>query len=527
MSAALPELIEALLSPGAYPHEAEGVELIQTHISYVLLAGPYAYKIKKPIELHFLDYSTLERRRLMCEEEVRLNRRLCPDVYLGVVPIARAAGGYRVGGAGAPLEYAVQMRRMPADRMMPALLARGAVTGDDVRAIAHVIAAFHRASATDRHISSFGEIDVLRLNWDENFDQTRPFVGRTLTREQSDEIRAYVGRFLHENAALIAQRAAQGRTRDCHGDLRADAIVIGQDGEICVMDCIEFNDRIRYGDVAGDIGFLAMDLDVRGRPELADELISAYLGEAGDETLPCVLDFYRCYRAYVRGKVESMQLDEPEVPEDQRQAARIRAARYFDLACSYAATAYALVAVMMVGLSGSGKSYLAGGLAGRLGAALLSSDATRRELLGMPAGAHEHVEYGRGVYAEAARERVYDEMHARAAAHLRQGRSVIMDATYASRRDRDAARRVADAAGVRLIAVEVAAEEATVRSHLARRAGEPQSASDARWEIYLAQRERFEPPDEVAPRARLRVDGGRPLRQNIERVLDAVRRLSA
>ena len=526
MSAPLPELIEALCSPDAYAHEVDGVELIQTHISYVLLAGPYAYKIKKAIELHFLDYSTLERRRLMCEEEVRLNRRLCPDVYLGVVPVVRADGGYRVGGEGEPLEYAVQMRRMPADRMMPALLARGAVTGDDIRAIAHVIAAFHRASETNGHIAAFGGIDVLRLNWQENFDQTGPFVGRTLTREGLDEIRAYVERFLRDNATLIAARAANGRTRDCHGDLRSDAIVIAKDGEICVMDCIEFNDRIRYGDVAGDIGFLAMDLDFRGRPDLADELISAYLGEAGDETLPCVLDFYRCYRAYVRGKVESLQLDESEVPAEQRAAARQRARAYFKLAHSCAATAYPRAAVMMAGLSGSGKSYVAGGLAGRLGAALLSSDVTRRELLGVPPGAHEHVPYGHGVYTEEARERVYEEMHARAAAHLRQGHSVILDATYARRSDRGAAQRVAAAAGVPLVAVEVVAEEAAVRAHLARRAGEPQAASDARWEIYVAQRARFEPPDEIAPRARLRVDGARPLRENVERILEAVRGLS-
>jgi predicted kinase len=331
---------------------------------------------------------------------------------------------------------------------------------------------------------------------------------------------------LLNNSTLIAGRAAEGRTRDCHGDLRADAIVIGEDGEICVMDCIEFNDRIRYGDVAGDIAFLAMDLDFRGRPDLADEVISAYLGEADDETLPCVLNFYRCYRAYVRGKVESMQLDESEVPEEQRRASQARAGAYFDLACSYAATAYPRAAVMTVGLSGSGKSYLAGGIAGRLGAALLSSDTTRRRLLGMRPGEHAHVPYGQGIYAEQTRERVYGEMHARAADHLRQGRSVILDATYASRTDRDAAQRVARTAGVPLVAVEVVADEAAVRSHLARRAGEPQAASDARWAIYLAQRSRFEPPDELLAGARVRVDGARPLRENVERVLGVVRRLS-
>lgn len=522
----LPELIEALRSPDAYPHEADAIELIQTHISYVLLAGPYAYKIKKPLELRFLDYSTLERRRRMCEEEVRLNRRLCPDVYLGVVPVTRAAGGYRIGGDGEPVEYAVRMRRMPQDRFMPALIARNALTAADIRAVAHVIVAFHAASETNERIAAFGRVDALRLNWQENFDQTAPFVGRTLTQHQFEAVRDYAEGFLAEQAALIAERAASGRARDCHGDLRADSIVIGEQGEICVMDCIEFNDRIRYGDVAGDIGFLAMDLDARGRPDLSDELMSAYLDEAGDETLPCVLDFYRCYRAYVRGKVESLQLDEPEVPAGQRAAAAARARSLFDLACSYAAAPHPRAVVMMVGLSGTGKSHLADGVAARLGAALVSSDATRRRILILAPGEHAHAPYGEGAYTSEARERVYAAMRGQAALHLGRGRGVVLDATHSTRAARDAVRRMAEEWGAPLVAVEVRADEATVRARLARREAEPQSASDARWETYLAQRQRFEPADELPPSALLRLEGARPLRENIGRVVAAALRLS-
>jgi len=522
----LPELIEALCSPDAYPHEADAIELIQTHISYVLLAGAYAYKIKKPLELHFLDYSTLERRRQMCEEEVRLNRRLCPDVYLGVVSVVRAAGRYRISGQGEAVEYAVQMRRMPQDRFMPALIARKELTAAEVRAVAYVIASFHAAAQTDERITAFGSVDVLRVNWQENFDQTRPFVGRTLTTEQFDAVREYADRFLTQQAALLTERAASGRTRDCHGDLRADSIVIGGRGEICVMDCIEFNDRIRYGDVAGDIGFLAMDLDARGRPDLADELMSAYLSASDDETLPCVLDYYRCYRAYVRGKVESLQIEESEIPLDQRAAAAARARSLFELARTYAVVPHPRAAVMLVGLSGTGKSYLADGVAARLGTALVSSDATRRRILALRPGEHAYAPYGGGAYTSEARERVYSAMRERAAAHLSQGRGVVLDATHGTRAARDAVRRMAERAGAPLLALEVGADEATVRTRLARRAAEPQSASDARWETYLAQRREFEPPDELPAAARLRIDSARHLHENIERVLAAVLGLS-
>lgn len=522
MSAPLPELIQSLLRPDAYTHEAGDIQLIQTHISYVVLAGAYAYKIKKPLDLHFLDYSTLERRRLMCEEEVRLNRRLCAEAYLGVERIVRRDGGYRVGGEGEALEYAVHMHRMPREAMMPALLARGAVAPDDIRRIASVLATFHATSASDERIARFGSTEALRANWEENFEQTAPYIGRTITRAQHDLMRDYVGRFLRDRAALIEERVATGRVRDCHGDLRSDSIVIHPDGDICIMDCIEFNDRIRFGDVAGDVGFLAMDLDFRGRPDLADELMSAYLNAIDDETLPCVLDFYRAYRAYVRGKVESMQLDEPEVADVVRAAALERARAYFALAQRYAETPKRRVLLVTSGLSGSGKSHVGAAVAARLGAAFLRSDTTRRQLFDIAAEGRGEAAYGEGIYTEESRTRVYATMHERAAQHLRAGLPVVLDATYARTADRAAALRVADETETPTLVLHVVADEETVRSRLARRAEEPAGASDARWETYVAQRERFEPPDDVPSHRLLRIDGAAPLRRSVEGVVEAV-----
>ncbi len=517
MPAPLPDVIAGLLAPSAYPHPADDVELIQTHVSYVLLAGEFAYKVKKQLDLHFLDYSTLERRHLMCEEEVRLNRRLCADAYLGVSRIVKAGDGFVVDGEGEAVEYAVKMRRMPQERMLPQLIARGAVTPGDIARVAHVVATFHRDAETSGYIASFGGVDTLRTNWRENFDQTEAQVGRTISRVNRDAIRSYVEHFLSDDGALFEERAASGRVRDCHGDLRSDSIVIGDDGSICIMDCIEFNDRIRYGDVASDVAFLAMDLEFRGRADLADEFVAAYLGEAPDETLPLVLDFYRCYRAYVRGKVDAIESDEPEVPEAERRRAAERARAYFALARRYATTHYPRTLVTMAGLSGSGKSYVAAALAGRMSAAHVSSDAVRASVAtGVATG--PDLPYGAGGYADEARSLVYDELHRRAAQHLALGRSVVLDATHIRRADRVAARRVAEAAGVRFLAVEVVATEDVVRGRMERR-GEGTARSDARWGVYLEQRRRFEPLDEIAEDEVVRVDGGAPLRASVEAVL--------
>lgn len=518
----MPDVIEALRHAGAYPHAAPDIELIQTHISYVLLAGEHAYKIKKPLSLGFLDYSTLERRRAMCEEEVRLNRRLCPDAYLGVVPIVRAGGTYAIGGTGDAVEYAVHMRRMPRDRMMPALLAAGLVTNDDVRRIARRIAEFHASSATDERIAAFGRPDAVRRNWDENFDQAAPFEGRTIEATVLGDVRAYVDATLRDHVTLIEERARDGRVRDCHGDLRSDSVVLHEDGGICVMDCIEFNDRIRYGDVAGDVAFMAMDLEYRGRRDLADEFLGAYMGAALDETIGPLLPFYACYRAFVRAKVESIESAEPEVPSGEREAAAKRAQAYFTLAQRYATARREPRLVMMMGLSGTGKSHLARAIAARTGAALVVSDVVRKEMLGAPATARLSAAYGEGSYDATARERVYDAMLARASAHLAAGRRAVLDATYIRRADRERVAALARERAVPLTAVLVEASGDAVRRHLAGRAADSSEASDARLDVYEAQRDRYEPPEEIAADQLVRVDGAESLATNVPLVLRAI-----
>jgi aminoglycoside phosphotransferase family enzyme/predicted kinase len=524
-AASLRELVDALRSPDAYPHAVDGVEVVQTHASYVLLAGDHAYKIKKPLDLGFLDYSTLEKRRSMCEEEVRLNRRLCSDVYLGVAPITRDGGTYRLGGDGEAIEYAVHMRRVPRARMLDAMLDRGEATAAVVRHVAREMAAFHARAATDTRISSFGRAEALRRNWDENFEQTAPFAGALLAEEPLAAVRSYVEAFLSGQVPLLEERAHGGRVRDCHGDLRSDAVYVREDGGICVMDCIEFNDRIRYGDVAGDIGFLAMDLEYRGHRELSDELMGAYLGDARDDTLPLVLRHYKAYRAFVRGKVEVMRSAEAEVPEPARAAARDAARRYFGLAASYVRDEHPQWLLYSVGLSGSGKTYLADALACRIGAVVLSTDVVRRGMAAAEPGANNKQQpaaYGAGRYAEDERERVYERMRGLAREHLALGRGVILDATHIARSSREAVRALGRERGVPVLGVEVVASDALVRERIARRAEEGASASEATWEIYAEQKRRLEPvgPDEGVVVA---VDAGRRLTSNLDAVVERMK----
>ena len=363
----LPPHIGALLEPGVLSPAAP--DLIQTHISYVLLTHDRAYKLKKAVDFGFLNYSTLEQRRDACEAEIALNRRLTDGVYLGVQPVTRTGDRYRIGGDGEVVDHAVVMRRLPDAAMMDRLVEQDAVTPAMLLRLARHLAAFYAGAPAGQRISTFAEPEAILANWQENFAQTLPFVGRTLGR------RGYLGMVravytdLLRLRPLWQQRIAEGRARDGHGDLRCSAVCF-EDAAIQVYDCIEFNDRFRNGDVAADVAFLAMDLDSRGRPDLADEFIAAFVSASGDRTLPAVLPFYQCYRAYVRGKVDSFQLDEGEVPPAQRRAARTAARRKFALAAGYARHQPLTMAVV-IGDDTTERDAVAAALAARLGAVVL------------------------------------------------------------------------------------------------------------------------------------------------------------
>ena len=324
---------QVLLNPQAYPHKPQKIELVQTQMSFIFLAGDFAYKVKKEVNLGYLDYTTLEKRHFFCHQELELNRRLCPDAYLAVVPIVEEKGGLCVEGRGKAIEYAVKMKQLPQERMMDVLLPQGQVTPEMIARVAEKLVGFHQKAETNQEIAAFGKLDVIRQNTDENFAQTEKYIGTSITAEEYQHIKNYTDNFVDSNTSLFDKRVREGKIRDCHGDLHAAHVCFTDD--ICIYDCIEFNDRFRYSDVASEIAFLAMDLDRYQQAGLSRHLVNTYVELSHDEELLKLLNFYKCYRAHVRGKVESFKLDDPCIPEGEKARILSVARSYFKLAESY------------------------------------------------------------------------------------------------------------------------------------------------------------------------------------------------
>jgi len=523
-ASALPPFVRALLDPAAYPHPADSVQLIQTHVSYVFMAGQHVYKVKKPVDFGFLNFSTLARRRYYCRQEVVLNSRLCSNTYLGVSRVRERDGRVTIDGPGRVIEYAVHMRRLPAERMMDRLLESGGLTDAMLRELALRLARFHAGSQTDRRIAGYGDW-AIRYAWSENLRQWADYVGDTISAEQDRVIRAYGEAFFAREAELLRRRAAELRIRDCHGDLRSDAVCF-TDGGVCIYDCIDFNRRLRYTDVAGDVGFLAMDMDYRGHGELAGAFVDAYVEASGDRKLPGVTDFYKCYRACVRGKVEGFRSRAVEVPAGERRQAVRAARRYFELACRYAETLPPALLIITCGMTATGKSSLARRVGELAGIDVVSSDVVRKGLAGLAPSEHRFEPFRAGIYSPDFTGRTYEALLAEGRDRLRRGRSVILDASFLRREHRRAAARLAAEEGAQFACLLFQAGDDAVRARLARRLREGGDPSDARWEIYAAQKRRFQRPSEV-PADRLVTVGGEwtPARE-ARSVLRALRRLS-
>ncbi|WP_028579691.1 hypothetical protein [Desulfogranum japonicum] len=329
----LPEFIASLSRPESYPHPVEHVQLIQTHISYVLVAGDFVYKFKKPVDFGFLDFSTLEKRKACCERELLLNKRLCPDIYLNLVGVQKQATTYSLIEGDSDIEYGIQMRRMPENMMMGNVIARKELDRTHIDRIVEVLAPFYRGAESNEEIDSFGTAQSVGVNVLENFDQTASFVDQgALDGKQFQDIKAYAQAVLLDEK-LFEDRIKAGRIRDCHGDLYSANICLAD--KVYIYDCIEFNDRFRYNDVTCDIAFLAMDLDYHGLEDLSNYCIDRFVAHTEDPGVYDLLDFYKCYRAYVRGKIGLFTAADPQVTEEVRQSSLESASRYFDLAHRY------------------------------------------------------------------------------------------------------------------------------------------------------------------------------------------------
>ncbi len=328
------ELIERLKDPACYPSQPDRVEVRQTHASAVFLAVDDVFKLKKPVDLGFLDYSTRTKRGRMCRREAALNRRLAPSVYLGVERLFERGGELRVGGEGRLIDYLVHMRRLADASSLAAMARDGNATTADVEAVAEVLARFHGEANRNARVDGYGTPGAIRRNVEENFTQVAPIGGKTIGDETLAEIRARSLRFLADNEGLFTDRVARGCIRDGHGDLRAEHVYFEPAG-ISIIDCIEFNERFRYGDVASDVAFVAMDLEQLGRDDLAEAFVRRY-AQLTPFAIRAVLDFYQCYRAFVRGKVALLRWREAELSPAERRTAEADARRHFDLALAFA-----------------------------------------------------------------------------------------------------------------------------------------------------------------------------------------------
>ena len=490
MSTHLEDLIEALSNPLVYPHSPESIRVVQTHISVVFIAGSRVYKVKKAVDLGFLDFTTLEKRRHFCRQEVALNSRFSEGVYLGVVSIYRSASGINLMGEGEEIEVAVLMRYIPHERTLIRMLEDDRVGGETLDRVAEKIAQIHAKAGTGRHIASFGAPEVIYLNLRENFLQTEPYVGRTLDKELHETISTLALDFLEAHEDLFRKRMEGGFIRDCHGDLHADHVVLLNG--IILVDCIEFNDRFRYGDTVSDLSFLLMDLDFHGYPAFADRVMSSYAESSGDPHVRDLLGFYKSYRAFVRGKVLGFTLDEAEVSPAEKEAAVGSAQLYFRLSLSYLKPLPPVLIITM-GLSGTGKSYLASRLGTRLGVQPVRSDVERKAIFEIPTDEHRLDKYGEGIYTRSATKLTYGALFQQARRALGKGQSVILDASFLGFEDRQMARETARNEGARFRMIECVAPDEILRERLERRTECVREPSDARWDILQQQKAHFDP----------------------------------
>jgi len=428
----VPPLIQQMLQPGFYPHGVtEPVHLIQTHVSFVLLTGDYTYKIKKPVNFGFLDYSTLAKRQHFCTQELLMNQRTAPEIYLEVLPIIQRGDSFQLGStlpaitsAEIAVEYVLKMREFPQDSLLLSLLERGLLTEQIMADLGREVAKFHSTAISNSYIRSFGEVSQIRTAIDNNYLISEKYIGGPQTQTQYQETKDYTDRFFANNPELFNQRIANNKIRECHGDLHLRNIALWQD-KILLFDCIEFNEPFRFVDVMYDVAFTVMDLESRGRRDLGNAFLNTYIEQTGDWEGLQLLPLYLSRQAYVRAKVTSLMLDDPAIATAQKAEISQTAAHYYKLAWQYTKPRPGKL-TLMSGLSGSGKSTAARYLARRTGAIHIRSDAVRKHLGGIPLNERG----GQDLYSDEMTAQTYGRLLELGIILADRGWAVILDAKF-------------------------------------------------------------------------------------------------
>ena len=502
--------------PAFYPHPISDLQTRETHISKVFLTGGYVYKLKKAVKLDFLDYSTLARRKSFCHQELKLNRRLAPDVYLKVVAVTCQGSRFFLDGPGKAVEYAVKMRQLPEERSLRQMLGRKQADRAALGKVARRLASFYRAAASGAAIDRYGSIAAIRANCEENFEELDDISADILEEGRFRAIQAATRSYLQRCSARFEDRVKRGKIRDCHGDLRTDHIYLERGLQI--IDCIEFNDRFRYSDVACDLAFLAMDLEYEGFPDLARHFVDTYVRFSKDSGVYLLLDFYKCYRALVRSKISYLTLQ--GLPEEDVSRSRLERdiRKYLSLAFRYAVCFNRPTIYVACGLPASGKSTIAEALSDVLHIEVLQSDRVRKRLFDISPDRTVDVPFESGVYSVGSTAITYGKLFLLAQEALEKGRSIILDATFSREHQRREALQLARDMDANILFIECWAPLSSLAERLEAREGSV-SLSDARLHHLESMLAKYKPFDAIDRQCYLRVNTHGPIQEAIQRIL--------
>jgi aminoglycoside phosphotransferase family enzyme/predicted kinase len=512
-------LIQALTDRSVYEHPTTEIAVLQTHISWVVLTGPYAYKIKKPVNLGFVDFSTLAKRHFFCQEELRLNRRLAPQLYLDVVAISGTPERPRLHGQDAPIEYAVQMVQFAQDTLLSHLIDVGTLHVAHIDHLAHAVSAFHARITVADPTSRFGTPEMVYQPVQENFQHLFDAIDDPVRQAHARELEAWCQCTFAARRPDFVARKRDGFVRECHGDMHLGNMVLLDDA-VVIFDCIEFNDALRWIDVASEVAFLTMDLEDRGRPDLAHRFVNGYLEATGDYGLLGPLPFYRTYRALVRAKVAGICFGQSDLSPEEAQHVREAFGSYLDLAERYTRPSRPRLWITH-GLSGSGKTWSTQPLVEATGAIRLRADVERKRLFGLAPLERSAGSGERHLYAPDATQRTYAHLAQQAARVVEAGFTAVVDATFLKRAQRDAFRRLAAQLGVPFMILEFRAHAETLRRRVAQRSALGHDASEADLAVLSGQFAALEPLTAEEHAYALTIDTDAP--QAPQRLLDAVR----
>jgi uncharacterized protein len=491
------KLLDFLKDSDSYPHRPSNININQTHASVLAIVPPFVYKIKKQVDLGFMDFRSLPARKENCQKEYTLNRRLCPELYLDIVPISVVNDKIAFGSEGTIIDYALKMKFLPDGYFLDQLVDEGLVNSELLNQVLLVLKNFYSKQPNDPSIQAFGDPAHIKKINDEIFQTLTNFIGETAEEEALEAVINIAHLYIKKNKKLFEKRVLENKIKDCHGDLHLEHIHIYKN-KICIYDCIEFSDRFRYIDIAADIAFLAMDLDFHHRPDLSQYVIRKFSEIMDDPELFHIIDFYKTYRACVRAKIESITSRQEEVSEDQRNFSRMKARKYLSLAIRYSVLGSSPSGIIICGNVGSGKSTIAKRLAELLEVNVVSSDMIRKELEGLPLYKRTDQSQREKVYSRESSEKVYQNLLDQSLGHVRKNQNVIIDATFSNSSFRNQFIQKFKEQKIPFYFVELQISDEKAKERLAEREVQKNVISDARLEDFEKLKAAYEPLKEVS-----------------------------